>query len=102
VRRDPSSSTEPSWIPTTDMDALDTLSELTALLPNDSLNNRILNEIASQLPAKSKPQPSLKSYAVPELNEDDLRETFVRGSGAGGQKINKTANRVVTQLRVGG
>jgi len=89
------------------MDALDTLSELTALLPNDSLNNRILNEIASQLPAKSKPQPSLKSYAVPELNEDDLRETFVRGSGAGGQKINKTANRVVlvhepTQLRVGG
>lgn len=29
------------------------------------------------------------------LNEDDIEETFVRGSGAGGQKINKTSNRVV-------
>eukprot|EP00536_Pseudo-nitzschia_multiseries_P014010 jgi/Psemu1/291192/fgenesh1_pg.646_\ len=29
------------------------------------------------------------------LREEDLEETFVRGSGAGGQKINKTSNRVV-------
>mmetsp|Transcript_25368 Transcript_25368/g.59406 ORF Transcript_25368/g.59406 Transcript_25368/m.59406 type:complete len:612 (-) Transcript_25368:109-1944(-) len=29
------------------------------------------------------------------LNEDDIEETFVRGSGSGGQKINKTSNRVV-------
>jgi len=29
------------------------------------------------------------------LKEEDLEETFVRGSGAGGQKINKTSNRVV-------
>lgn len=29
------------------------------------------------------------------LNDDDIEETFVRGSGAGGQKINKTSNRVV-------
>jgi hypothetical protein len=29
------------------------------------------------------------------LNENDIEETFVRGSGAGGQKINKTSNRVV-------
>ena len=29
------------------------------------------------------------------LNEEDIEENFVRGSGAGGQKINKTSNRVV-------
>ena len=29
-----------------------------------------------------------------ELNEADLEESFVRGSGPGGQKINKTANCV--------
>ena len=33
----------------------------------------------------------------PTLNEADLEESFVRGSGPGGQSINKTANNV--QLR---
>jgi protein subunit release factor B len=28
------------------------------------------------------------------LNEHDLEETFVRGSGPGGQKINKSMNKV--------
>ncbi|KAF9452285.1 hypothetical protein P691DRAFT_697559 [Macrolepiota fuliginosa MF-IS2] len=32
--------------------------------------------------------------AVPELREDDLEESFVRGSGPGGQSINKTENNV--------
>ncbi|KAF9036548.1 RF-1 domain-containing protein [Panaeolus papilionaceus] len=31
---------------------------------------------------------------VPELKEDDLEEKFVRGSGPGGQSINKTENCV--------
>jgi len=31
---------------------------------------------------------------IPELNEDDLEESFVRGSGPGGQSINKTENNV--------
>lgn len=31
---------------------------------------------------------------VPELREDDLEESFVRGSGPGGQSINKTENNV--------
>lgn len=31
----------------------------------------------------------------PKLNEDDLTEDFVRGSGPGGQSVNKTANAVV-------
>jgi protein subunit release factor B len=32
---------------------------------------------------------------VPELNEKDLREDFVRGDGPGGQATNKTSNCVV-------
>ncbi|KAH7889246.1 RF-1 domain-containing protein [Phlebopus sp. FC_14] len=31
---------------------------------------------------------------VPELREEDLEESFVRGSGPGGQSINKTSNNV--------
>lgn len=32
---------------------------------------------------------------IPELQEDDLQEQFVRGSGPGGQATNKTNNAVV-------
>ncbi|XP_076035179.1 mitochondrial translation release factor in rescue isoform X2 [Oratosquilla oratoria] len=32
---------------------------------------------------------------VPELNENDLKEDFVRGGGPGGQSVNKTASAVV-------
>lgn len=32
---------------------------------------------------------------MPEINEADLEESFVRGSGPGGQKINKTSCCVV-------
>ena len=28
------------------------------------------------------------------IQEDDLEETFIRGTGAGGQKINKTSSTV--------
>ncbi|XP_063696014.1 mitochondrial translation release factor in rescue [Culicoides brevitarsis] len=31
----------------------------------------------------------------PKINEEDLEERFVRGSGPGGQAVNKTANNVV-------
>lgn len=41
---------------------------------------------------KSNPK-SIKE--LPPLNENDLEETFVKGSGPGGQKINKTASTVV-------
>lgn len=32
---------------------------------------------------------------IPVLNETDLEEQFVNGSGPGGQKLNKTHNCVV-------
>lgn len=33
----------------------------------------------------------------PKINEEDIEETFIKGSGKGGQKINKTNSKV--QLR---
>ena len=36
------------------------------------------------------------------IREDDLEESFIRGTGAGGQKINKTASTVVLRHRPSG
>lgn len=36
------------------------------------------------------------------ISEDDLEETFIRGTGAGGQKINKTSSTVVLRHRPSG
>lgn len=36
-----------------------------------------------------------KNYTFPELKPEDLEENFVRGSGPGGQAVNKTSNCVV-------
>lgn len=38
---------------------------------------------------------SREAYKFPELKERDLEETFTRGSGPGGQSVNKTANCVL-------
>lgn len=35
-----------------------------------------------------------KQRAIPEVREEDIEESFVRGSGPGGQSINKTQNNV--------
>lgn len=83
-----------------DLEALDMLSELVVVLPDDVLRERILLNIESNVDRLEgrKQRTGNKKEAqnqLPELNEDDLEETFVRGSGAGGQKINKTSNRVI-------
>ena len=86
---------------TRDIEALDMLSELVALLPDDVLRERILLNIESNVDRlegrkqKTGSKKEAQQHQLPELNEDDLEETFVRGSGAGGQKINKTSNRVI-------
>ncbi|GFR86785.1 peptide chain release factor 1 [Elysia marginata] len=36
-----------------------------------------------------------KDHKFPELRDEDLEEEFVRGSGPGGQSVNKTSNCVV-------
>ena len=40
-------------------------------------------------------QPVRFKYTFPELDESELEEDFVRGSGPGGQSVNKTTNCVV-------
>ncbi|GMI10871.1 hypothetical protein TrVE_jg631 [Triparma verrucosa] len=37
----------------------------------------------------------IQQKELPVLSEDDIDESFVKGGGAGGQKINKTASKVV-------
>jgi uncharacterized protein (UPF0248 family) len=92
-------------IPPNVQEFLEVLSELVALLPQPQLQTLLQAEIVSTLEKLegkrvAKPTKSAKSSKViirtlPELNESDLQESFVRGSGPGGQKINKTSNRVV-------
>lgn len=106
VRKDPSLSSDPLLVPTGDFYALDELSELVAVLPNVELREMLLNEISTFMrKAEGKGKNDAPMKVEIELNEEELTETFVRGSGPGGQKVNKTSNRVLlvhepTQLRV--
>ncbi|EAU88237.1 hypothetical protein CC1G_03909 [Coprinopsis cinerea okayama7 len=89
--------------------------EETELGDNESIKSpppipprRSKREASNAAPAEEHPSspPSTKrmSYSalkrahtqriVPELKEEDLEESFVRGSGPGGQSINKTENNV--------
>lgn len=102
---------ETSDIPQNDIEALHLFSSLVALLPDDDLRERILLEIYIQVRRMDPTKKAISAQRdtifpkLADLNEDELIESFVRGSGAGGQKINKTANKVLlihapTQLRV--
>lgn len=46
-------------------------------------------------PLSSSAKYPIDRTLVPKLDEKDLEEQFVRGSGPGGQVVNKTANAVV-------
>lgn len=90
-------------------EAIDLMSELVALHPDPVLREAALTELSRSLdrddPTKPPRTRPVGRLALPELREEDLAESFVRGSGPGGQKINKTSSRVVlvhvpTQIRV--
>ncbi|KAL7563360.1 hypothetical protein ACA910_014199 [Epithemia clementina (nom. ined.)] len=110
IRQDPERSLDPTLIPTSDYNALDLLSEWIVLMPTmeENLKPTILREISEwmdELTGKRKSPALPKNRPLPEIDEADLEETFIRGSGPGGQKINKTSNCVdllhrPTQLRV--
>ena len=106
VRADPSQSPDPTLIPMSDFESLDMLSELVALMPQETTREVVLTEISTSMRiAEGKKVEIDKKRELPPIAEEDLTETFVRGSGPGGQKINKTSNRVVlvhnpTQVRV--
>jgi protein subunit release factor B len=101
------SQVDPAVLPKNDYEALDSMSELTALLPDNSLRPIVLSELARNMElALGKKKTNIEAVAeLPELVESDLVETFVKGSGPGGQKVNKTSNRVAllhvpTQIRI--
>jgi protein subunit release factor A len=111
ARSDPSESLDPALIPRSDLEAVECLSELVALSPQARLREHVLNEleiVLNRSQGRSSPdnvEADAFNRELPEIAEDDLTETFVRGSGPGGQKINKTNNKVLlihnpTQLRV--
>lgn len=108
VRDDPLQSSSPSLIPMSDILALDELSELISVLPDVELRSMLLTEISfvmDRLEGKSISKKRASTTEPLVLLEEDVTETFIRGSGPGGQKINKTSNRVVlvhepTKLRV--
>lgn len=88
MRNDPSKSITPELIPMNDVDALEMLSELVALLSDESIRSVLLKEIQIYMDrALGKKTRVPKNRPLPELNEKELEETFVRGSGPGGQKI---------------
>ena len=94
------------------VDFLYLFSDLVALLPDDNtiLREEILNEVESVIKRSlgedsQEATHTSQSGELPELNEEDLEEKFVKGQGKGGQKINKTSNRVVlihipTQVKI--
>lgn len=87
AREDPSSSPTPSLIAMSDYEALDQFSEIVALLPDTSLRPIILTELSRAMKIAEGKSVGKQPKELPELNEDDLVETFVRGSGPGGQKV---------------
>eukprot|EP00581_Thalassiosira_minuscula_P002334 CAMPEP_0183748412 /NCGR_PEP_ID=MMETSP0737-20130205/67755_1 /TAXON_ID=385413 /ORGANISM="Thalassiosira miniscula, Strain CCMP1093" /LENGTH=476 /DNA_ID=CAMNT_0025984135 /DNA_START=319 /DNA_END=1750 /DNA_ORIENTATION=- len=91
------------------VDFLYVLSDLVALLKDALLREEILKElevaINRSLGESGSSTTMQPGATLPELKEEDLDEKFVKGSGAGGQKVNKTSNRVIllhvpTQIRV--
>ncbi|XP_063233102.1 mitochondrial translation release factor in rescue [Bacillus rossius redtenbacheri] len=50
----------------------------------------------------SRAKHTLDYSRVPKVNEEDLEEKFVRGSGPGGQAVNKTNNCVVLMHKPSG
>jgi uncharacterized protein (UPF0248 family) len=97
TREDPSSSPAPSLIAMNDYEALDQLSEIVALLPDTQLKPVILTEVSRAMkkvegkPVESQPKD------LPEIDEADLVETFVRGSGPGGQKVRRGLRGMLTE-----
>ena len=89
---------------------LNLFSDLVALLPDETLRGEVLVEVESVLnrnqdSGDNSSDITSQPSALPDLNEDEIEEKFVKGSGNGGQKVNKTSNIVIlvhtpTGLRV--
>lgn len=95
ITNDPSGSTNQSLQSTDEL-----FCELVSTLPNEQLREAILQELCSMGARFGKSKSGLEKSPVTapvvvELREEDLTEKFCKGGGAGGQKVNKTSNRVI-------
>ena len=95
ITDDPSGSTNQSLQYTNEL-----FCELVSTLPDERLREAILQELASTGARFGKSKSDLEKSPVTapevvELREEDLTEKFCKGGGAGGQKVNKTSNRVI-------
>jgi len=87
-------------------DDIGKITECTANLLRETLLRKLsstMGKLEGKASTKHKPPTALSTKSKKKnsqqqkilLNENEVEETFVRGSGSGGQKINKTSNRVV-------
>jgi len=97
--------------------SLELFSNLAACIPDEVLREKVLHCIEAELDKleshplrlaredKRETPPSSVGASLPEIKESELSEKFIKGSGAGGQKVNKTSNKVIlihqpTKIRV--
>ena len=87
--------------------ALDEVSKVVALLPEKDIRDIALIDVHRRFDSLDNVGigKQRRTNHLPVLNEQDISEKFVRGGGSGGQKINKTASKVVllhlpTKIRV--
>ena len=59
------------------------------------LMRSLLLRITPITPVSSRGKKTIDDSQVPKLNDEDLEEDFARGSGPGGQAVNKTSNAVI-------
>ncbi|KAL3905153.1 MAG: hypothetical protein SGARI_004594, partial [Bacillariaceae sp.] len=83
-----------------DLEIVEMLSEIAAVSPNEDFRTCVLDELQFFLcRLEGKPMPksinTINNLPLPEISEDDIAETFVKGGGSGGQKVNKTSSKVV-------
>ena len=78
-----------------DLESMYLFSELVALLPREDMREYVLTEVESLIARlEGKKQKPQKGSALPDLIEEEIEEKFIKGSGAGGQKVCKRHIRV--------
>lgn len=81
IRRDPSQSLSPDFIPESDEEALEVISEIVAIEQDEKLRSLLLNEISLEMGGMMKLSPRANDNTLPDIDENDIEEMFVRGSG---------------------
>jgi hypothetical protein len=73
------------------------------VIPPEMLDNKLWTEgICNLVPGKETKDGRNRKKMVLELKEEDLEEKFVRSTGKGGQKVNKSSSKVsLTHLPTG-